>query len=111
MQCHACHSIEGKEMPIEGPNILNNKVILGGKTYTLKSYGELVTAIMDPGHSIASRYLATLPEAEKEEKIESPMVVYNDDMTVQELVDLAAFLHSLYVKVPYHYTNPYPYYY
>ena len=97
LQCYGCHSIAGMEMPKEGPNIFETKIPLGETSYQIKSYGELVTSIIDPSHSIASSYLKTLPEEEKKGIISSPMVVYNEDLTVQELIDLAAFLHTKYV--------------
>ena len=97
LQCYGCHSIAGIEMPKDGPNVYEDKIPLGGTSYHIKSYGELVTSIIDPSHSIASSYLASLPDEEKKGKVNSPMVVYNEDMTVQELIDLASFLHSKYV--------------
>ena len=36
------------------------------------------------------------------------MIVYNDDMTVQELIDLTAFLHTKYVQEE---ARPVDYYY
>lgn len=97
LQCYGCHSIAGVEAPKDGPHVFEEKIPLGGSSFHIKSYGELVTSIIDPSHSIASSYLASLPEEERKEIVSSPMVVYNEDVTVQELIDLAAFLHSKYV--------------
>lgn len=107
LQCYKCHSVKGVDLSDDGPGILENKVLLGGERYQITSYGELVTSIIDPNHSISLRYLANLSEEEKKGPIESPMIVYNRDITVQELIDLAAFLHTKYVYKP----RPYSYYY
>jgi hypothetical protein len=55
MQCHQCHMIEGEEFPvIEGLD--PPYVELGGPVTRVKSYGELVTAIINPSHKLASGY-------------------------------------------------------
>lgn len=107
LQCYKCHTVKGVDLPEDGPDILANKVLLGGERYQITSYGELVTSIIDPNHSISLRYFANLSEEEKEGPVESPMIIYNRDITVQELIDLAAFLHTKYVYKP----RPYSYYY
>lgn len=107
LQCYKCHTVKGMDLPEEGPNILEKRVLLGGERYQITSYGELVTSIIDPNHSISFRYLANLSDEEKRVPIESPMIIYNRDITVQELIDLASFLHTKYVYKP----RPYSYYY
>lgn len=102
LACNQCHSVadviwQGEEGDTE--------LKLGGETSTLKTYGELVTSIINPSHKIASRYL-------KEKVVvdgQSKMKIYNEVMTVQELVDLVTFLQSEYeLAVP---ENPYHYQY
>jgi len=48
----------------------------------------LITAIINPGHRVS----VPLSRAQLGEEGESPMAPYNDVMTVQELIDLLAFL-------------------
>jgi hypothetical protein len=62
----------------------------------VKSYGELVTSIITPQHVISPQYLKMLSEEEKAKGVESPMPVFNHDLSVKQLTDLVAFLHSRY---------------
>jgi len=101
LQCHACHFIPGMDLPLldlEEPV----RVALGGPTTQVKTYGELVTSVINPSHKLTKRY--------REEQVsfegESFMLIMNEIMTVQQLVDLVAFLQGQYqVVVP----EPYPY--
>ena len=96
MQCHSCHTINAMTIPSpdeQGPV----SVELGGDVRYVKSYGELVTSIINPSHRIARKY--PMPEVAPEG--ESIMRVYNDVMTVRQLIDLVAFLQPTYnVVVP-----------
>lgn len=102
LACNECHSITG--IAWKGGND-SLKIYLGGEVPAQKSYGELVTSVINPSHKIARGY-------EKKAFTEggtSKMRNYNDIMTVQELVDLVSFLQSEYkVNVPK--TQYYPYY-
>ncbi len=94
--CHVCHLIDGVESPqMEvGPDV---QVRLGGQVSRVKTYGDLVTSIINPSHRFAAGY----PPERVRVDGESRMTVYNDHMTVQQLVDLVAFLSSKYeVKAP-----------
>jgi mono/diheme cytochrome c family protein len=95
MQCNQCHTIDGEVLPaMPGPEPY---VELGGTVTRVKSYGELVTAIINPSHKLADGYAKDLVAADGESK----MYVYNRHMTVQELIDLVAFLQPHYdVYVP-----------
>jgi mono/diheme cytochrome c family protein len=98
MQCNQCHTVTGEEFPVvqwaEPPY-----VELGGKVTRVKTYGQLVTAIVNPSHKLADGY----PEELVSEDGESNMYVYNDYMTVQELTDLVRFLQPHYdVVTPRH---------
>jgi len=100
MQCHQCHSIAGEELPkVEGPDL--PYVELGGKVARVKTYGDLVTAIINPTHRLAPGYAKEVVS----EDGESNMYIYNSHMTVQELIDIVMFLQPKYdVFVPaYHY--------
>jgi mono/diheme cytochrome c family protein len=96
MQCHQCHTIKGETFPAL-PGLDPPYVELGGPVTRVKSYGELVTAIINPSHKLASAYAAEVVA----EGGESNMYIYNQYMTIQELVDLVMFLQPHYdVVVP-----------
>ena len=61
----------------------------------MRSYGQLVTAVIHPSHDIAKGY----DEAEVVSASgESLMSNFNETMTVQQLIDLVAFLQSTYIE-------------
>jgi hypothetical protein len=96
LQCHACHSVSGVELP-ELTAELDPKVQLGGEVPRIDTYGELVTSIINPSHKLARGYSE---EAVAEDGV-SKMTNYNDVLTVQQLTDLVAFLQSKYKLEPY----------
>ena len=104
MQCNQCHTITGEELPVLDPE--NPPFVeLGGPVSKVKTYGELVTAIINPSHELAERYA----EEVVSENGESKMYNYNRHMTVQELVDLVMFLQPYYkIVVPTYYYRGYP---
>lgn len=103
--CNACHGISGIEWK---GGIDSLKIRLGGEVSTQKSYGDLVTSVINPSHKIARRYEQKNPSLTTETGL-SRMKNYNEVMTVQELIDLVTFLQSEYkVRVPT--THYYPYY-
>jgi len=95
MQCNQCHTIDGIELP-EIPFTDPPYVELGGRVATVKTYGDLVTSIINPSHKLASGYA----KERISEDGESNMYNYNRHMTVQELTDLVAFLQSHYDVIP-----------
>ena len=103
LSCIECHSISDIEWR-GGVDSLH--IPLGGEISIQKSYGDLVTSVINPSHKIAKHYKAT---ATTEEGL-SKMAYYNEVMTVQELIDIVTFLQSEYkVKAPP--SNYYPYHY
>ena len=104
MHCHECHTIAGEELPtlaMADPPY----VALGGKVTRVKTYGELVTAIINPSHKLAQGYATELVTNDGESK----MPLYNGYMTVQELIDIVAFLQPHYdVYVPQYEYRIYP---
>jgi sulfur-oxidizing protein SoxX len=94
LRCYACHEVAG--VPVEDLERIV-QVELGGKTTYVKTYGELVTSIINPSHKIAPPHRESgLPEGQS-------LMGYaylNDVMTVQQLVDLVAFLETTYQVVP-----------
>lgn len=94
MQCHQCHSIKGEQLPgIPGQE--PPYVELGGMVTRVKTYGQLVTAIINPSHKLASGYAEEVVARNGE----SRMYVYNDHMTVRELTDIVTFLQPHYEVV------------
>jgi sulfur-oxidizing protein SoxX len=103
-QCHVCHSTDSvPQLESDGAGTIS--VPLGGETTRIKSYGELVTSIINPSHKIARRTSPDMANASGESK----MVSYNDFMTVTQLIDLVAFVQSSYSLSAYSQSN-YPIY-
>jgi mono/diheme cytochrome c family protein len=104
MECHQCHTVSNESfaaLPGAEPY-----VELGGDVTNVKSYGELVTSIINPSHDLAEGYA----EEVVSEDSESNMYNYNQYMSVQELIDLVAFLQPHYrVIVPETRYRPYVY--
>lgn len=104
MQCNECHTVQGLELP-KVPLADPPFVMLGGDVTRVKTYGDLVTSIINPSHKLAEGY----PVEEVSNDGESKMYVYNEYMTVQELIDIVMFLQPYYkVIVP---PQAYPQYY
>ena len=104
-RCYDCHSIAGMELPdAEEPD--QELVRLGGKVSRIKTYGELVTSVINPSHRLARGYEAN---AVSTAEGESRMKNYNDVLTVSELIDVVAFLQSHYELIPYEPTVYGPY--
>lgn len=102
-QCQACHSLKGysddslvKEFDTPIP--------LGGTSSMVKTYGQLVTSVINPSHKLAPRS-RNIEEKITNEDGSSKMRVFNDVMTVQELIDLVAFLQPKYKVEPITYTH------
>jgi hypothetical protein len=100
--CHTCHQVEGIEAEFAGTGAA--RVRLGGETTVVRSYGELVTSIINPSHRIA---IGTDPaQVAPEGQSLMEVAALNDRMTVRQLTDLVAFLQTTYKVVPPPY-NPY----
>ena len=94
MHCNQCHTIKGERLPaIPG---FKPFVELGGTVTQVKTYGELVTAVINPSHKLAEGY----PKDLVSEDGKSRMYNYNGFMTVQELNDIVKFLQPYYDVVP-----------
>jgi len=96
LQCNACHTIAGLELAAPaytGPVA----VVLGGPVARVKTYGDLVSSVINPSHKLTRNYSAE----DISQDGESLMRIYNETMTVQQLIDLVAFLQIQYkVSVP-----------
>ena len=97
LRCHDCHSVSGIELP-PGEQSDEKPIHLGGKVTRIKTYGELVTSIINPSHRLAPGYATEqISSAEGESRMRN----YNEVMTVDELIHLVAFLQSKYqIYVP-----------
>lgn len=95
MECQQCHSIQGVDLPAI-PGQKPPYVELGGKVTRVKTYGELVTAIIYPSHRLARGYARAIVAKDGTSK----MPVYNEYMTVQQLINLVTFLQPMYEVVP-----------
>ncbi|MFT7007447.1 MAG: mono/diheme cytochrome c family protein [Colwellia sp.] len=103
-QCLACHRLNN----IEDSSIEKNKslsILIGGNKTKIVTYAELVTSIINPSHKFSNPYLTEAKTADGKSK----MKIFNDEMTVTELIDLVTFLQPNYTLVPYQHTK-YQYY-
>ena len=96
LRCHVCHEIEGFNPPT--PIVAGRRVILGGQTARVRTYEDLLTSIANPSHRLARGY----PPADVaiDGVALMSLIRLNEVMTVQQLVDLAAFLQAEYEVVP-----------
>jgi sulfur-oxidizing protein SoxX len=98
MGCNLCHTVDGVELP-DNSRLRPVTVVLGGDLVFAKTYGDLVTSIINPDHVISDRWLEQLPPSTRREVDSSPMYV-NPDLKVTELIDIVAFLNSRYRLLP-----------
>lgn len=94
LKCHACHTVVGAKLPA-AEKAAATVVVLGGETRRVRTYGELVTSIINPSHRLAQGYPKDLIQVNGR----SLMKDHNDVMTVQQMIDLVAFLQSHYQLV------------
>ena len=95
LHCQGCHFVESEGPPLSGPEA--GGVSLGGDTARVRTYGDLVTSIVNPSHEVAREYTD-----QRGQNRTSPMAYayLNDVVTVQQLVDIVAFLQDAYNVVP-----------
>ena len=102
--CNNCHSIGSINWTGSSRDL---HITLGGEVTSIKTYGELVTSIINPSHKVDAKHRL----AGGGTRDSSKMIIYNDFMTVQELVDLVTFLKDQYrIKPPDTHYYPYAYY-
>ncbi|MCI2284224.1 cytochrome C [Colwellia sp. MSW7] len=106
-QCLACHSLENYSVNRDDYELITKEfkqpIPLGGTSAVVTTYAQLVTSIINPSHKIAKK--ANLSEEVTNEDGSSKMRIYNDVMTVSELIDLVAFLQPKYKIKPPTYTQ------
>jgi sulfur-oxidizing protein SoxX len=105
LNCHHCHIVSGAGdlPPLEEREM---SVRLGGEVARIGTYGELVTAIINPSHRLAKGH--KMEDVSKDGH--SLMKNYNEVLTVSQLIDLVALLQSHYSLRKYEPTD-YPMYY
>ena len=93
--CGQCHSVKGtpSSSATEGAEL---DVVLGGEVTRVHSYGELVTAIVNPSHRIARRNQEEGAVVGGISRME--LENFNDRMTVAQLIDLVTYLQSKYER-------------
>ena len=105
LQCNSCHSVERADLPYRGTGA---GIPLGGLTVRVRTYGELVTAVINPSHRLAPGYTLERVAANGESLMAKANL--NDVMTVRQLTDLVAFLQGAYLVMPPQ-VSPYSYIY
>ena len=107
LQCNTCHSApDVKQIETGGEQPIT--IALGGEVRHLKTYGELVTSVVNPSHKIYQGFSDRHQTSDGESKMRN----YNDVMTVSQLFDLISFLETQYHLKPYEksqYRAPYIY--
>jgi len=103
--CNGCHTIPNADLPEPDAEMPVN-IVIGGRVSRVRTYPELVTSIINPSHRLAKGY----PAEEIETDGQSKMINYKHAMTVNQLIDLVAFLQAHYKLREYQPTD-YPMYY
>lgn len=91
LDCNSCHVVSGNS-DIKQPDNPQLSIPLGGNVARIKTYGELVTSVINPSHTLPHN----IPEGAMTEDGQSAMRNYNEVLTVQQLIDLVAFLQAQY---------------
>ena len=95
LQCTSCHVIDG--MPEITQDVGQDMQIkIGGIRAEKATYGRLVTSIINPSHQVAQPLGSDVRTPGGESKMRN----YKDVLTVQELIDLVAFLQPHYSEMP-----------
>lgn len=105
LRCNDCHTADG--VALFNQSETDIAITLGGRSTRVTTYAELVTSIINPSHRLSAYH----PRTETAVDGESRMHNYNDVMTVQELIDIVAFLQPQYevvVVTPMSYETYYP---
>ncbi len=92
--CNDCHTIADVEYAESTVPVMymgkrttgKINVLLGGRNSSHRTQGELITSVINPSHEISTSYARHLATTQ------SPMQTHNESMTVQNLIDLVAFL-------------------
>ena len=103
LKCHTCHTV-ARETNLPAPSeSVKAPVLLGGEVAKVKTYGELVTSIIHPSHNLSPK----LQEEWMEQSKLSPMGSFNHLMTVEQMIDLVAYLQPKYEELELNYDYGY----
>ncbi|MDF1815055.1 MAG: c-type cytochrome [Verrucomicrobiales bacterium] len=95
LNCIQCHQVNGVTLAEpKTKRILN--LSLGKEIRFVKNYEDILTAITNPRHVVTEQYSGLLSKAELDGGIEAFMPNMIEDMSVVQLIDLAAFLDKVY---------------
>ena len=94
LRCAACHVTVDSDTAVDNPAAGSMTVELGGEVTKVKTYGELVTSIINPSHKIDSAGIN--PALMINGRSAMATAQLNQYMTVAQLVDLVAYLQPLY---------------
>ena len=104
--CIGCHSVVDEDLMPEMTAPRKIHVVLGGEITRVKTYGRLVTSIINPSHVISPQYRDKYVDAEGN----SMMVDFSKEMTVEQMIDIAEFLQArCEVVIPDYAYNEYGY--
>ena len=102
LQCNSCHEIRGADLP--KPNAFPTApVVLGGEVVQRLSDAYLVTSMLDP-----NRDLALSARRQDSAGGRSRMPSYANRLSAREMIDLVAFLQSVYTVQRWHPEYVYP---
>lgn len=90
--CIQCHSVMGDAALGEQESSARMRVVLGGPSSRVQTYGNLVTSIINPSHYLKRGD----PAVTSSPKGTSPMPNLNEEMSVAQLVDLVTYLKAYY---------------
>lgn len=91
LHCHSCHTVYNITFP-PMPTPLRERIPLGGEVAVLPTNGYLATAIVNPSHDLPKRFSREVTS----DRGRSRMADYGDYITIHQLRDLVAFLHTRY---------------
>lgn len=98
LKCHECHRVDGMT-DLPAPTVAPEKIVLlGGEVPTLRTYGELVTAVIHPAQARTAR-------APGRTEQDPGMPSFNETMTVAQMLDIVTFLHPHYRQIEPLYDN------
>jgi|ETNmetMinimDraft_24_1059892.scaffolds.fasta_scaffold50304_2 sulfur-oxidizing protein SoxX len=105
--CIQCHSVKGEDL-MPNPDMKRDiHIELGGEVTRVKTYGQLVTSIINPSHVIKVAHREKYTNVDGD----SLMPDFTDKMTVGQMIDLAEFLQARYeVVIPSHAYEEYGYF-
>ena len=90
LNCAECHTVAGSDRFVQIPENPDLHVALGGEVHLVKTYGELVTAIIHPSESIRSEYMKKYVDPAGN----STMPDLTEQMTTRQLIDLVTYLQA-----------------